>query len=58
VDSRPGNGLTETTYFQCQQIRTVDQGRMTASARGRLLEADFERILTSLRFTLGLLDRP
>ena len=51
-----GNGLKETTYFQCHQIRAVDQGRMTSWRGGRLSEADFRKIEAAVRHSLGFLE--
>jgi mRNA-degrading endonuclease toxin of MazEF toxin-antitoxin module len=58
VNKGTGNGLQEITYFQCHQIRAVDQGRMTSRPLGRLSRVDFEEILSGLKRSLGLLDRP
>ena len=49
-----GNRLREPTYFQCHQIRAVDQGRMTRRAAGRLSRVDVQRIESAIRTTLGL----
>ena len=50
------NGLKSTTFFQCHQVRSVDQGRMTAQAFGRISANDFRRITDALKFSLGLID--
>lgn len=51
---RSRNRLQQTTYFQCQQARAIDQGRVTGRAIGRLLRADFHRIERALWTSLGL----
>ncbi|HEX4794361.1 MAG TPA: type II toxin-antitoxin system PemK/MazF family toxin, partial [Humisphaera sp.] len=48
------NNLSEKTYFQCHQIRALDQGRMTAQPIGSLAPRDLRRIEEALRFILGL----
>lgn len=49
------NGLNEDTFFQCHQVRAIDQGRMTsAEPVGYLSKADFNRIGVALRHSLGL----
>jgi mRNA-degrading endonuclease toxin of MazEF toxin-antitoxin module len=48
------NALRETTYFQCHQIRAVDQGRMTGRATGRLSKGDLQRIEAAIRTSIGL----
>lgn len=51
------NGLTGVTYFQCHQIRAIDQGRMTKSrADGRLSSTDMKRIEEGLRISLLLFE--
>ena len=51
------NGLKLETYFQCHQIRAVDQGRMTARPIGRLSKADFGKVEMAVRHSLGLIVR-
>jgi mRNA-degrading endonuclease toxin of MazEF toxin-antitoxin module len=51
-----GNGLREATFFQCHQIRAVDQGRMTSRPAGRLSEADFRKVEAAVRHSLGILE--
>ena len=58
VDGDNRNGLRETTYFACHQIRAVDQGRMTARPIGRLSSQAFDRVLTALRHGLGFPELP
>ena len=55
IDPDGDNRLAGVTYFQCQQVRSVDQGRMTSRAVGRLSQRDLRRIEDGLRYTLGLL---
>ena len=52
------NGLEEReTFFHCQQIRAIDQGRMTSPPIGRLSQNDLRRIEDGLRYSLGLLKK-
>jgi mRNA-degrading endonuclease toxin of MazEF toxin-antitoxin module len=59
VDGTLANGLlpkgqtNAMTFFQCHQIRAVDQGRMTSRPAGRLSEKDFRRIETAVWTSLG-----
>jgi mRNA-degrading endonuclease toxin of MazEF toxin-antitoxin module len=55
VQKDASNGLRETTFFQCHQVRGIDQGRMTSPPIGRMSRADFQRIQAALRIVLGLL---
>lgn len=57
VDVAPDstNGLREATYFQCHQVRGIDQGRMTSRPVGRMSRPDFQRIQDGLRIVFGLL---
>jgi len=48
------NGLKEETFFQCHQVRAIDQGRMTSGPVGYLSTVDFHRIATAIRHSLGL----
>lgn len=54
VNPESTNQLREATYFQCNQVRAVDQGRMTGPAIGRLSRADLLKIEDALRISLGL----
>ncbi len=54
VDPDPTNRLREVTFFQCDQIRAVDQGRMTERSSGRLARADLLRIETAIKISLAL----
>src|SRR6266700_2200708 len=54
IDPASGNGLKEPTYFQCHQIRAVDQGRMTSYRVGQLSVADFRKVEAAVRHSLGL----
>lgn len=54
VEPSRENGLKEPTFFQCHQIKAVDQGRMTRRHIGRVSRADFQNIQRALRHTLGL----
>lgn len=56
-DQQNGLNRSDPTYFQCHQVRAVDQGRMTAHPIGWLSRPDFERVLAALRRGLGVLDR-
>jgi mRNA-degrading endonuclease toxin of MazEF toxin-antitoxin module len=58
IDRTESNRLPEATYFQCHQIRAVDQGRMTSGPIGRVSRADFERVQEALRLSLGLYEKP
>ncbi len=53
IDPSIGNGLREKTFFQCHQVRAIDQGRMTGRAIGRLSEPDYLNIQTNLWAVLG-----
>jgi mRNA-degrading endonuclease toxin of MazEF toxin-antitoxin module len=55
VQGDGGNGLKETTFFQCHQVRGIDQGRMTSRYIGRMSRADFQRVQDGLRIVFGLL---
>src|SRR5687767_1766657 len=44
VEPAAENGLREPTYFQCHQVRGIDQGRMTSRRIGRVSRADFNRL--------------
>jgi mRNA-degrading endonuclease toxin of MazEF toxin-antitoxin module len=55
IDPDSSNRLQEPTFFQCQQVRSIDQGRMSSPAIGRLTQADLRRIEDGLRYALGLL---
>lgn len=57
VEVDRNNGLTEATFFQCHQVRAIDQGRMTARSTGRLSRSDFKKIETALSHCFGLLSR-
>ncbi len=54
IDRREGNGLNETTYFQCHQIRAIDQGRMTSRRIGQLSKEEIQKIEKAVRHSLGL----
>ncbi len=57
IDPQKNNGLTQRTFFQCHQIRAIDQGRMTRRADGRLSESDFRKVEAAVWTTLGVPDR-
>src|ERR1035441_2294288 len=44
VDPDESNNLARVTYFQCHQIRAIDQTRMTTPPVGWLAERDFREI--------------
>ena len=50
----PANGLSKHTYFQCHQIRAIDQSRFSPSPVGYLSSAEMARIEDAVRFCLGL----
>ncbi len=52
VDNR--RVLKEITFFQCHQLRAVDQGRMTSPSVGRLTDAEMEKIEAAIASSLGL----
>ena len=54
-----GNGLDakEPTFFQCHQVRAIDQGRMTSPPVGRLSQNDLRRVEEGLMYSLGLLKK-
>jgi mRNA-degrading endonuclease toxin of MazEF toxin-antitoxin module len=54
VERTAQNRLQETTFFQCHQLRAIDQGRMTSRSIGRLSDDDFKRIEQAIRHSLGL----
>jgi mRNA-degrading endonuclease toxin of MazEF toxin-antitoxin module len=54
VESTEDNGLDNTTYFQCHQIRAIERGRITGKAVGRLSRDDFNKIKRSVAHCLGL----
>lgn len=55
VDPDSNNGLREATFFQCHQVRAIDQGRMTRRAVGRLSKPDLARLERALWTALGSL---
>lgn len=55
IDPDGDNRLTGPTFFHCQHLRAIDQGRMTSRPVGRLSQRDIRRIEDGLRYTLGLL---
>ena len=50
------NKLQERTFFQCHQIRSVDQGRMTGYRIGRLRNVDMDKLEAAIGFCLGFPD--
>ncbi len=44
----------DDTFFQCHQVRAIDQGRMTSRPIGRISKVDLLRISNALIFSLGL----
>jgi mRNA-degrading endonuclease toxin of MazEF toxin-antitoxin module len=48
------NGLKEPTYFQCHQIRAVDQGRMTSRPEGRIAREHLMKIENAIAFSIGV----
>lgn len=52
-------GLEKKTFFQCHQIRAIDQGRMTARPAGRMSPSDFRKVEAAVWTSLGWLpDHP
>jgi mRNA-degrading endonuclease toxin of MazEF toxin-antitoxin module len=55
VQPSPTNGLTGITYFQCHQIRAIEQARlMTSRSIGKLSPEDLARIEEAMAYCLGL----
>jgi len=52
------NGLRNTTYFTCHQLRAIDQERFVSEACGWIEQRDLVRIEDSIRFCIGLDGRP
>jgi mRNA-degrading endonuclease toxin of MazEF toxin-antitoxin module len=52
VDNR--RVLKEITFFQCHQLRAVDQGRMTSPPLGRLSDSEMQKIESAISSSLGL----
>ncbi len=48
------DGLGKQSYVALDQIRTVDIDSRITNSRGRVTDADLERIETALRVSLGL----
>ena len=48
------NHLREVTAFQCHQIRTIDQGRMTSRPSGMVSRTDSDRIEKAVCLSLGI----
>ncbi|HZK81714.1 MAG TPA: type II toxin-antitoxin system PemK/MazF family toxin [Humisphaera sp.] len=47
------NGLVNRTFFQCHQVRAIDQGRITQARLGRLSKKDFERLIAGVGNNFG-----
>jgi mRNA-degrading endonuclease toxin of MazEF toxin-antitoxin module len=47
------NNLTNVTYFQCHQIRAIDESRMSATPAGRLSGRDLSRLEAAVWRVLG-----
>lgn len=45
----------QDTYYQCHQVRALDQGRLTGRAIGKLSDHDLAAIERGVIFSLGLL---
>jgi mRNA-degrading endonuclease toxin of MazEF toxin-antitoxin module len=54
VQHSSDNGLSNPTIFQCHQIRSIEQGRFTGKAIGRLSRDDFAQIEKAVAYCLGL----
>ncbi len=54
VEPDENNGLRKTGYFQCHQMRAIDQGRLIRGPTGRLAREKFEQIERAVAFSLGL----
>ncbi|MFC1805881.1 type II toxin-antitoxin system PemK/MazF family toxin [Planctomycetota bacterium] len=54
VNPNGSNGLRKPTLFQCHQIRAIERGRFTQTAKGRLSRIEFEEIEKAIGFCLGL----
>ena len=46
------NGLSNTTYFQCHQLRAISPDRIDGDAIGHLTHSDFRVLLTGINFCL------
>ena len=54
VEPTRDNGLQLPTLFECHQIRSLDKGRFTGKRIGRLSDDDIDRIVKSLKYSLGI----
>jgi mRNA interferase MazF len=54
VEPTQGNGLTAPTLFECHQLRALDQGRFTGRRIGSLSDADLDRIVDAVKYTLSV----
>jgi len=48
------NGLSNITYFECHQIRAIEQARLTSRSMGKLSPEDMARIEEAMAYCLGL----
>ena len=48
------SGLPNETVFLCFQLRSLDSGRFTGRAAGKVSQAVLEKIETGVRYCLGL----
>lgn len=53
VEPFEANGLTQTTVFQCHQMRALDHSRFDRPHVGVISEEDFLKIEEAVKFCLG-----
>jgi mRNA-degrading endonuclease toxin of MazEF toxin-antitoxin module len=54
VDPTSENGLTNSTLFDCIQIKALDYSRFDRGPVGRLSSDDMIHVVETIQFTLGL----